>query len=88
MAAESPGWCKRCGEPIEQSQRAQGRAREFCDAGCRKAYSRTTALHRSLAKEVGLNDQQISRLLSLFTVTPRRPKRDASATRSASGSKA
>ncbi len=83
MAAESPGWCKRCGEPIAQSERPQGRAREFCNATCRQAFARATGLHRELVKEVGLTDHQVSRLLQLFTVSPKR-KRHTSASRSGS----
>lgn len=82
MSVESPGWCKRCGVPIEQSERSQGRPREYCSDRCRTAYSRLVRLHLDLSKEVGLSDGQISRLLHLFTVTPK--KRDASASRSGS----
>lgn len=71
MAAESPGWCKTCGEPIEQSERPQGRAREFCGAACRQRYNRQARLHRALAVEVGLDDKQIGQLLRLFKVSER-----------------
>lgn len=71
MAAESPGWCKQCGEPIEQPERAQGRAREFCGAACRQVHSRAARLRALLAKEVGLTDDQIGRLFALCKVTIR-----------------
>ncbi|MDN4491594.1 hypothetical protein QQX13_12190 [Demequina sp. SYSU T00068] len=80
MATESPGWCKRCGEPIEQSDRTQGRAREFCGDACRQAHRRAAQVRSLLAKEVGLTDKQTERLLTLFKVSIR----DASASRSGS----
>jgi hypothetical protein len=86
VAAESPGWCKHCGEPVEQASRPQGRPREFCVGGrCRQAFGRKVRLRRALAVEVGLSHAQVDRLLAVFQVS-RRPaakasERDARASR-------
>lgn len=71
MAAELPGWCKQCGQPLIHQARAAGRARAFCSGTCRQRHSRQVRLRRTLRSEVGLNDQQVERLLALFRVTPR-----------------
>ena len=84
MALEIPGWCKRCGEPIEQAERRPGRPREFCGDACRQAHRRRERLHGLLVKEVGLSDAQVGRLLALFKVT----ERDTRASRSATTRKA
>lgn len=80
MAAETPGWCKRCGESVEPNKRTNGRAREFCGDTCRQAFGRAVRLRRDLHVEVGLTDKQVERLLDLFKVT----KRDARTSRSES----
>ncbi len=71
MATEAPGWCKRCLKPIEQAERRQGRAREFCGDACRQAHGRAQRTHRLLVKEVGLSEAQVGRLLTLFKVSER-----------------
>lgn len=71
MAAEVPGWCRACGCPLEHAERAAGRAREFCDASCRKRHHRATQLRVRLRKEVGLDEPQTERLLALFRVSPK-----------------
>lgn len=72
MAAEVPGWCKRCGEPLTHAERSPGRAREFCGDRCRQAFHRQVRLRQELTREVGLTDAQMDRLLDLFQVSKRR----------------
>ena len=71
MAAEIPGWCRLCGEPLEHAARIQGRAKEFCDATCRQRYHRGVKLRATLQREVGLASPQVDRLLTLFKVSAR-----------------
>lgn len=71
MAAEMPGWCKHCDEPIQQPERRAGRAREFCSDACRQAHRRAERRRGLLIKEVGLTHAQVIRLLALFKVTER-----------------
>lgn len=78
MALEVPGWCKRCGEPIEPAERRPGRPWDFSGDACRQANRRRERLHGLLVKEVGLSGAQVGRLLALFKVT----ERDTRASRS------
>jgi hypothetical protein len=72
MASAPPAWCKNCGAELQHGDRTGGRAREFCGDKCRQQFNRQLRLRRDLAREVGLNPAQLTRLLSLYRVTPRR----------------
>ncbi|RBY86448.1 hypothetical protein DQ241_13010 [Blastococcus sp. TF02A-30] len=72
MAAEVPGWCRQCGRELQHGPRRQGRARQYCDDACRKAFSRASGLRAELMREVGLQPRQVERLLALYRVAARK----------------
>lgn len=71
MAIALPGWCENCGTELAHSAQPGGRARRFCGDTCRQRFNRQLRLRRDLAREIGLNSDQLTRLLSLYRVTPR-----------------
>ncbi|MFV0633364.1 hypothetical protein [Demequina sp.] len=68
MTTDSPGGCERCGEPIVQSDRTEGRARELFWDACHHAYRRAAQVRSLLAKGV---DKLTERLLVLCKVSNR-----------------
>lgn len=72
MANTAPGWCENCGAELVHSADSGGRARRFCGDACRQQFNRQLRLRKELTREIGLTPPQLTRLLSLYRVTPRR----------------
>jgi AraC-like DNA-binding protein len=72
MVSAPPGWCENCGAELAHCVQPGGRVRRFCGDACRQQFNRQLRLRRELAREIGLSPAQLTRLLSLYRVTPRR----------------